>query len=88
MLRLRGTSIGRKPTLFCAKEEVMDLEEVVLQTRERVKAAKAAKSRAAELRRQLTELQDEEESLAVSDQEVAPVPDPSNAGAFVAASPR
>ena len=77
-------------TLLTAEDEVMDLEEVVLQTREWVKAAKAAKSRAAELRR---ELQEEEESIAAaSDLEAAPVagpvpvPDASDPGAFVTAS--
>ena len=72
-----------------AEDEFQDLEEIVLQTRERVKAAKAAKSRAAALRRELQELQEEEESIAVSDEVdpvSAPLPDASNPGAFVAAS--
>ena len=76
--------------LLSVEDEVMDLKEVMLQTRERVKAAKAAKSRAADLRRQLQELQEEEDSLAASNHEVAPthvpVADPSDTGAFVAAS--
>ena len=71
-----------------AKDEVQDLEEIVLQTRERVKAAK---SRAAALCRELQELQEEEEeeSIAVSEEAVpvsAPVPDASDPGAFVATS--
>ena len=75
-------------TLFSAEEEVMDFEDVVRQTRERVKAAKAAKSRAADLCCELQELQEEEESLAASDHEAVPtpVPDPSDASAFVVAS--
>ena len=75
-------------TLFSTEEEVMVLEDVVRQTRERVKAAKAAKSRTADLQRELRELQEEEDSLVASDHEAVPppVPDPSDAGAFVAAS--
>ena len=67
-------------------DEVQDLEEMVLQSRERVKAAKAAKSRAEVLRRELQELQEEERSIA---EEANPAPfsasnvDP---GAFVAAT--
>ena len=47
-------------------DEVLDLEEVVFQTRERVKAAKAAKARADALRHELLQLQEEEDSLAVA----------------------
>ena len=69
-------------------DEVQDLEELVRQTRERVKATKASRSRAATLRRELQELQDEEQSFVASD-EADPIPasapnaDP---GAFVAAT--
>ena len=74
-------------------DDVQDLEEVVLQTRERVKAAKAAKQRAAALHRELQELQDEEQSI-IADQDgnqvppslSAPMPVSSDPGAFVAAS--
>ena len=76
-------------TLLSAEEEVLDLEEVLLQTRERVKATKAARSRAADLRRELKELEEEELSVIASDEEAvapAPVPDASDPGAFIAAS--
>ena len=68
--------------------EVQDLEEMVLQSRERVKAAKAAKSHAAALRRELQELQEEEQSIAASEEVnlalfAAPSADP---GAFMAAT--
>ena len=43
-----------------SEDEVMDLEDVIRQTRERVNAAKAAKSHAADLRHELQELQEEE----------------------------
>ena len=70
-----------------AEDEVQDLEEIVFQTRERVKAAKAVKSRTDALRRELQELQEEEESIAEEASPVtAPLPDPSDPGAFVAAS--
>ena len=69
-----------------AEDDVQDLEEAVRQTRERVKAAKATKSRAATLRRELQELQEEEASIAASE-EVAPAPAlTSDPGAFVATS--
>ena len=73
-----------------AEDEVQDLEQMVLQTRERLNAAKAAKSRAAALRQELLELQ-EEEQLVVASEEVVPAPVPvpapvSDPGAFVAAS--
>ena len=67
-----------------ADDEVRDLEEIVLQTRERVKAAKAAKSRAAALRLELQELQEEEDSI--HEEVPVPVPGASDPGAFVAAS--
>ena len=77
-------------TLLSAEEEVLDLDEVLHQTRERVNATKAARSHAADLRRQLQELQEEEEEEEIRDsdqeQEVAATPDPTDAGAFVAAS--
>ena len=71
------------------EDEVQDLEEIVLQTRERVKTAKAAKSRAAALRRELQELQEEEQSIFASEEAdpvPAPVPVSSDPGAFLAAS--
>ena len=74
------------------EEEVLGLEEVVLQTRQRVKAAKAAKARATALRQELLQLQEEEESIAADNDSAipapatAPVPDVSDPGAFVAAS--
>ena len=65
---------------------VQDLEEMVLQTRDRVKAAKAARSRAASLRRELQELQDEEQSIA-EEADPTPTPFPStDPGALVAAT--
>ena len=75
------------------EDEVTDLEEVVIQTRERIKAAKAAKARATALRQELLLLQEEEESIA-GDLDVvapappvsAPVPDASDPGAFIAAT--
>ena len=45
------------------EDEVQDLEELVRRTRERVKAVKSAKSRAADLRRELQELEEEEQSV-------------------------
>ena len=67
-----------------AEDEVQDLEEIVLRIRERVKAAKAAKSRAAALRQ---ELQDEEDSIAEEAAPVsAPLLDALDPGAFIAAS--
>ena len=70
-----------------AEDEVQDLEEIVLRIRERVKAAKAAKSRAAALRQELQELQDEEDSITEEAAPVsAPLPDASDPGAFIAAS--
>ena len=74
------------------EDEVLGLEEEVLQTRERVKAAKAAKARATALCQELLELQEEEESIAADNDSAipapatAPVPDVSDPGAFVAAS--
>ena len=85
----------RTTALLSNEDEVLDLEEVVLQTRQRVQAAKAAKARAAALRQELQDLHEEEESLAAaSDQEVAPAVPPapvfcqeeSSAGALVATS--
>ena len=54
---------NRTNTLHSAEKEVLDLEEVLLQTRERVKATKAARSRAADLRRKLKEHEEEEQSV-------------------------
>ena len=85
-------------TLLSAEEEVLDLEEVVLQTRERVKATKAARSCAEALRRELRDLEEEEQSILLSDDDAspvippvpaaapvpAPVPDPADPGAFLA----
>ena len=75
------------------EDEVTDLEEVVIQTRERIKAAKAAKARATALRQELLQLQEEEESMAGDPDIVAPalpvpapVPDASDPGAFIAAT--
>ena len=85
------------------EDEVTDLEEVVIQTRERIQAAKAAKARAAALRQELLLLQEEEESIAGDHNVVAPAPppfsvapapppvsapfpDPSDPGAFIAAT--
>ena len=74
------------------EDEVQDLEEMVRRTRDRVKAVKSAKSRAAALRQELQELEEEEQSVIAEDDPVpapvsAPVPvsapDPS---AFVAAT--
>ena len=88
----------QQPTLDAPVEgEVQDLEQMVLQTRERVKAAKAAKLRAASLRRELLDLQEEEQSIAASEDvhpasapgPVAPdtgAPIATDAGALVAAS--
>ena len=72
-------------------DEVLDLEEVVFQTRERVKAAKAAKARADALRQELLQLQEEEDSIAADDVSAipapaAPVPNATDPGAMVAAS--
>ena len=70
--------------------EVQDLEELVLHTRERVKAAKAAKLRAATLRRELQDLQEEEQSFAAYDEvDPAPLPVPvpnADPSSFVAAT--
>ena len=57
------------------EDEVQDLEEVIRQTRERVKVAKASKSRAAALRLELQDLQDEEQSIA-GIEDTAPAADP------------
>ena len=76
-------------SLLSTEEEVLDLEEVLLQTRERVQATKAARARTANLRRQLEELQEEEEE-AVQDSDPDPVQpsatDPTDVAALVAAS--
>ena len=64
--------------------EVQDLEEMVRHTRERVQAAKAARSRAAALRLELQQLEEEERAV-----EADPAPAPVSAtdsGAFVSAS--
>ena len=77
------------------EDEVLDLEEVVLQTRERVKAAKAAKARSAALRQELLQLQEEEDSIAADNEPAvpatavfpasAPAPAVADPSAFVAA---
>ena len=75
-----------------ADGEVQDLEVLVRQAQDRVNAAKAAKSRAASLRQKLQELQEEEQSIAASeDVDQTPVSAPaalpnSDPGAFVSAS--
>ena len=60
------------------KDEVQDLEEMVRRTRDRVKAVKSAKSRAAALRQELQDLEEEEQSVIAEDDPVpassAPVP--------------
>ena len=89
----------QQPTLDAPVEaEVQDLEQMVLQSRERVKAAKAAKQRAASLRQELLDLQEEEQSIAASQEALpasapvpvvvdsAPAPVATDAGALVAAS--
>ena len=66
-----------------------DLEEVVFQTRERVKAARAAKARADALRQELLQLQEEEDSIAADHGSAVPppvVPSAADPGAMVAAS--
>ena len=65
--------------------EVQDLEEMVRHTRERVQAAKAARSRAAALRLELQQLEEEERAEAEDPVPIAPVP-PTDPGAFVSAS--
>ena len=62
-----------------------DLEDMIRQTRERVKAAKAAKSRTAALRQELLDLQEEEQSIAASE-DPAPPAAAADPGAFMAAS--
>ena len=80
----------QQPTLDAPVDgEVQDLEQMVLQTRERVKAAKAAKLRAASLRQELLDLQEEEQSIAASEDvhpASAPAPVATDTGALVAAS--
>ena len=63
---------ARRATDPSPEDEALDLEEVVLQTRERVKAAKAAKARSAALRQELLQLQEEENSIAADNEPVVP----------------
>ena len=65
----------------------MDLEKLLSQTREKVEGTKAACSRAADLRRQLDELREEEEVDQYLDKETDQVTPPpsSDIGALVAA---
>lgn len=87
----RQAKAARKQAEAVQDNEVLELEEVVFQARERVQAAKASKSRAAALRQELLQLQEEEESIA-ADQDAAPAllplsaPAPTDPGALVAAS--
>ena len=77
----------RTDNLLSAEGEVLDLEEVLIQTRERVKATKAAHSRAEAIRRELQDLHEEEESVLALQQDVPdPVPDASDPSAFIAAT--
>ena len=70
-----------------ADGEDRDLEDMIRQTRERVKAAKAAKSRTAALRQELLDLQEEEQSIAASEDPAPPVAiSAADPGAFMAAS--
>ena len=72
-----------------ADDNVPDLEEVVFQTRERVKAARAAKARADALRQELLQLQEEEVSIAADHGSAVPapvVPAATDPGVMVAAS--
>ena len=74
------------------EDEVQDLEELVRRTRDRVKAVKLAKSRAAVLRQELQDLEEEEQSvIAEVDHPPAPATAPVPASApdpasFVAAT--
>ena len=69
------------------EDDVLELEEVVFQTRERVKAAKASKARAAALRKELLQLQEEEESIAADLDVVTPAPPPVSAPVLDASDP-
>ena len=57
--RLRQAREQAKKKARQAEEEAADLDQLVIETREKVEAAKAAKLRSAESRRMLEELQAE-----------------------------
>ena len=57
----------RSKALSSAEEDVLDLEEMLAQAQQKADATKAARARAADLRRQLQALQDDED--AISDQD-------------------
>ena len=59
-------------TLSSFEEDAMGLEELLLQSRKKADATKAARARVADLHRQLEELQNEEDLVPISNQDPEP----------------
>ena len=79
----------RSKALSSAEEDVLDLEEMLAQAQQKADATKAARARAADLRRQLQALQDDEDAMSDQDhlplQAAAPAAVPAPAPATVPA---